>query len=239
LADENAQVIRLLGRGAWPLVWLDNQTYAYSEVDSEGEPQTLQLASLASGHTAAKSLFRWEMFDPPAEAQGDWQVTVATAIPQQDGWLMFQRHFFYGNIADTFLYNWQTQEIKPLPIDDPFGYPLFSPDGRWLVWQSRGTAASYLIDTETAALVQTYPNPAIVNNNTTHYFDWSADGQWLLRFEQGFMTLNAPTYEYTNVIPYPSGTQLCTSGGWIYNTVTTEPRVLEKPTLPQGTCCLR
>ncbi|MCB0037880.1 MAG: PD40 domain-containing protein, partial [Anaerolineales bacterium] len=189
--------------------------------------------------TAAEPLLNWADFPLPPQANGDWQVTVATAVPQQENWLLFQRHFYYGNIADSFLYNWQTQEVKPLAIDDPFGYPLFSPDGRWLVWQSRGTANSYLFNTETAEQVHTYPNPIGINNNNTHYFNWSADGQWLLRFDQGFMTLNAPTYEYTNIVPYPDGTQLCTSGGWIDSTPTAEPRVLEKPTLPQGTCCLR
>lgn len=239
LADAEAQILRSLGRGTWPLVWLDGQTYAYTDVDADGRPHTLQLATLDGPQTAVEPLLRWSDLPLPPQANGDWQVTVATVVPEQDKWLLFQRHFYYGNIADTFLYNWQTKEVKPLMIDDPFGYPLFSPDGRWLVWQSRGTAASYLFNIDTAEQVHTYPNPALVNNNNTHYFDWSADGEWLLRFDQGFMTLNAPAYKYAKIVPYPAGTQLCTSGGWIDSTPTAEPRVLEKSTRSQGTCCLR
>ncbi|MCB0033741.1 MAG: hypothetical protein KDE51_06975, partial [Anaerolineales bacterium] len=54
LADAQGQIIRPLGRGGWPLVWLDNQTYAYTEVNEEGTPQTLHLATLDGASTAAE-----------------------------------------------------------------------------------------------------------------------------------------------------------------------------------------
>jgi hypothetical protein len=78
-------------------------------------------------------------------------------------------------------------------------YPLrFSPDGQWLLLKSNGPRQYdfYLYHVEsgqerimTSNHMSAFPN-----------FDWSADGRWLLRLEQGFIHLSAPAEGYQTLL---------------------------------------
>ncbi len=105
------------------------------------------------------------------------------------------------------------QALNDLPVGDastltPTGYPPFSitSDGRWLTVirfdnPVTNTWVFYLIDTQTAetkVLTLSYPAyPA-----PFPFYDWSADSQWLLLVDNGFLRLVAPAHDYERTITH-------------------------------------
>ena len=103
--------------------------------------------------------------------------------------------------------------LDGLPVGDsstltPTGYPPFrlSPDGRWLMVVRfadpiTNTWALYLHnveDGETKTITfnyPTYPSPF-------PFYDWSADGNWLLLVDNGFLRLIAPDHDYERIITH-------------------------------------
>jgi hypothetical protein len=90
----------------------------------------------------------------------------------------------------------------------PTGYPpfLLSPDGRWLM-------ISELTEPQTNSW--TFQLHNIAQNSTNlltanfpayparyPFYDWTADGQWLLIVDDGFMRLVAPGHDYQRLVPY-------------------------------------
>jgi len=101
----------------------------------------------------------------------------------------------------------------------PTGYPPFgfSPDGRWLIasayqdppeegWRlfvhdlQRGETEEY------TAGYPTYPAQY-------PFYDWSADGNWLLVVDDGFLRLIAPAENYERLLPHPHDN--CLFSAWI------------------------
>lgn len=89
----------------------------------------------------------------------------------------------------------------------------FSPDGEWLTVKSTDRSGMmsqlhllHLATDQTIVLNSTYPSgyPG---------YDWSADSQWLLRTEMGFLHLYSPAFGYQRLVvhEYPS----CNFAAWI------------------------
>lgn len=115
-------------------------------------------------------------------------------------------------------------ELEDLPVGDshtltPTGYPPFvvSPDGRWLmvvrfVDSITNTWKLYLYNTESQEMktitfnYPVYPAPF-------PFYDWSADGNWLLLVDNGFLRLIAPDYDYERVITHEFAA--CRYPAWI------------------------
>ena len=103
--------------------------------------------------------------------------------------------------------------LDDLPIGDttfllPTGYPPFAitPDGRWLVIVQfldaiTNTWRLTLYDTQrdvTQSVTLNYPAyPA-----RFPFYDWSADGQWLVLVDNGYLRLVAPAYGYERVVAH-------------------------------------
>lgn len=114
--------------------------------------------------------------------------------------------------------------LDDLPVGDPTtltptGYPPFSitPDGRWLVVTRfadsiTNTWVLYLHDidqNETKVLTLNYPAyPA-----PFPFFDWSADNQWLVLVDNGFLRLVAPDYGYERIVTHDFAA--CRYPAWI------------------------
>lgn len=94
----------------------------------------------------------------------------------------------------------------------------FSPNGRWLTTTTNGyrhpARTLYLYDLLTGEL-QTLPAP-----NTLLRYDWSADGEWLLRSEEGYLSLYAPAHHYRRLIFHPY--EDCSFVAWV-NTSLSKP----------------
>jgi Tol biopolymer transport system component len=84
----------------------------------------------------------------------------------------------------------RVDEITLLTQADFPSFPEFSPDGRWLLFTSRGTIV-YVVDTTTGRTV-------IINQNGDQgtFSGWSADGQWLLQKHDDHLSLTAPAHDY-------------------------------------------
>ncbi|MCA9990690.1 MAG: hypothetical protein KDE29_06765, partial [Anaerolineales bacterium] len=109
----------------------------------------------------------------------------------------------------------------------PTGYPPFdiSPDGRWLLATMLHNPAG-----EATAYVATDPAGWTfflhdLDQGATHqftagyplypgqypYYDWSADGRWLLIGDDGYLRLVAPAYDYQRLLPHPYANCLFTA----------------------------
>ncbi len=114
--------------------------------------------------------------------------------------------------------------LDDLPVGDrsrltPTGYSPFTitPDGRWLtvvrfVDPVTSTWEVYIRDIErgeTQTRTLNYPDyPA-----PTPFYDWSADSNWLVLIDDGFLRLLAPTYNYERVITHEFAA--CRYPAWI------------------------
>lgn len=110
------------------------------------------------------------------------------------------------------------------PVGDPgtftpTGSPPFtiSSDGRWLAvvrFANPHTNAWEIslidLDTGLANTLNTYypPYPA-----QYPFLDWSADNQWLVLVDDGFLRLIAPAYDYERVVPHEY--RDCSYTGWV------------------------
>lgn len=103
--------------------------------------------------------------------------------------------------------------LDDLPVGNPAtltptGYPPFSitPDGRHLTVvrfadSVTNTWVLYVHDIvrgETRVITMNYP----VYPSPFPFYDWSADGNWLLLVDKGFLRLIAPDYEYERIITH-------------------------------------
>jgi hypothetical protein len=119
-----------------------------------------------------------------------------------------------------FSFDRQSKEIAlNLRFDDSYR-PVsfdFSPDGRWWTLSTHADPgvgpewALYLhhIESNRTRLLAFNPIPYV-----GHSYDWSADGQWLLKVDSGTISLIAPAHDYQELILInPS---MCTSAVWVH-----------------------
>lgn len=225
LGDEQGQNGVEVGRGIAPF-WLDNETYGYAHlVGSLTRPPAeivavsvitgevsvlLRLADLQAA-TPADINFDQLTIHAIARSPADASRLFIAMVPAQDegvieevGALIFDYDRQTGAASLLLRLDYHLGLFNPL---------LFSPDGHWLVVQSFARPKTawqlhlYGIATgETHVLTSSYifAFPG---------FDWSADGQWLLRVEGGFLHVLAPAYNYEQMIvhDFPG----CNFAAWI------------------------
>lgn len=163
----------------------------------------------------------------PTVAPPNLTISYITPSPIDPETLFVAAH--YPNVVTPKVYIFAVQ-ITPgsvqasliLEADEEFAsYFLpfqFSPNGRWLTTTTnsyRHPARSlYLYDLYTGEL-QVLPAP-----NTQLRYDWSADGEWLLRSEEGYLSLYAPAHYYRRLIFHPY--EECSYVAWV-NTSLSKP----------------
>jgi hypothetical protein len=201
LADAEGRILHDIGLGTAPF-WLDNSHYGYAHVAgnlnrlpaelmvtavSENQPQTwLQLAELASALPPAVRLSHLTIRAIVAAPSNPDQLFIATSVrPRRT------------NLRSLlFVYHQQTKQIELLYASAyslGFYKPLtFSSDGHWL------TAATFAhTNTLSDLFLYHIPSGHSQTFGSNHAFsaldyDWSANGQWLLRLENGFLHLIEP-----------------------------------------------
>jgi hypothetical protein len=136
------------------------------------------------------------------------QLIVDTAVPAQQTQVLFA----VDRVA---------QEIEPiLELDDRYGFIdfRFSPDGRWFTLTTYdrldpvdATWSVYLhnIEQQETTLLAFNPIPY-----PAHSYDWSDDGRWFLKVEDGFITLIAPDHDYYKMLFFDA--ELCNSAVWVH-----------------------
>ncbi len=124
-----------------------------------------------------------------------------------------------GGISAKVVLRLPTAPTDNPTTSSPTGSPPFtlSEDGRWLmaVRFTDPTSNSWevnLVDLTTGEI-------QVIKTNHPPYpaqfpfFDWSADGQWLVVVDDGYVRLLAPAYGYERVIPHEFGS--CRYTGWV------------------------
>ena len=194
--DGRGQALAMVGPGGTPF-WLDGQRYGYVRLNNQNETEIVTAANDGAARVWLQSsdllpaipsgerpedLYVWQVMPSPA-ANGQL-VLMATPTPADN---VGPYYFFLveGNRTGS-----RVDEITLLTQADFPSFPEFSPDGRWLLFTSRGTIV-YVVDTTTGRTV-------IINQNGDQgtFSGWSADGQWLLQKHDDHLSLTAPAHDY-------------------------------------------
>jgi len=225
LGNEQGQALRPAGRGVAPF-WLDDETYGYAHLAGSltRPPSEIVAASAVTGAlTILLPLADLQAAVPAgvefdrlsiraiAAAPADPDTLFIALAPAEDdqgetatGALIFSYHRRTGAVALRLQLDHYLSPFNPL---------LFSPDGRWLALQSFARpktlwqlhlheVATRQTRVLTSSYIFAFPG-----------FDWSADGRWLLRVEDGFLHVLAPAHDYEQMIvhDFPG----CNFAAWI------------------------
>jgi len=220
LGDSEGQFIRPIGSGSNPF-WIDNETLGYLRTDQDNAEVVVTtinddeplfrlaadelLQALAEEAQATDTLAIRQIMSQPTNPQ---LLVVDTAVPAQ--------HTQYIFTVDRL-----SHKIDMiLQLDDRYGFIdfRFSPDGRWFTLTTYdrldpvdATWSVYLHDMEQHQTTLLAFNPI---SYPTHSYDWSDDGQWFLKVEDGFITLLAPAYDYYKMLFFDA--ELCNSAVWVH-----------------------
>lgn len=200
LGDGQGQMERRLDQGAAPF-WLDETTAGWITADAvvtatppDGTPTPLLPLSRLQERVPAALAHLTLIWQGIAAAENGRSLFLLAALEPHDplrgvNGLLFQ----YDRVSDEVTLRWQ------VPHDVVPYYPLrFSPDGQWLLLKSNGPRQYhfylYHVESEQERIMTSNHMSAFPN------FDWSADGRWLLRLEQGFVHLSAPAEGYQTLL---------------------------------------
>ena len=225
LGDEHGQVETAVSTGTAPF-WIDNNRFGYIHLVGSLAAPPAEIV-MRSVHRPEKSeillsLPELAAYLPPDVALDDL-VIRGTATHQAHPGRLFLAAAFRQNVAAAseggfvFQFDMNTGELKlllTLSSDPGFYKPfVFSPDGRWLTIQSiAGSDAVWqllLLEAATGRTVVVASDFSILHPA----YDWSADGRWLLRIDDGFMQLIAPDFDYQEIIVHDH--VVCNFAAWI------------------------
>ena len=225
LGNEPGQALRAIGRGVAPF-WLDSETYGYAHLAGSltRSPSEIVAVSAATGEVTILLRLADLQAAVPAEVELDRLSIRAIVAAPADPDILFialAPSDDDGGEAEAgaliFSYNRRTGVVSlRLRLDhylSPFSPLLFSPDGRWLVLQSFARPKTlWQLHLHDVASGQTH---ALTSSYIFAFpgFDWSADGRWLLRVEEGFLHVLAPAHDYEQMIvhDFPG----CNFAAWI------------------------
>ncbi|GIK55878.1 MAG: hypothetical protein HND44_09600 [Chloroflexi bacterium] len=194
--------------------WLNTIQYGYVGDDdlilaTLAESVSPRRYSLAALKAALAHLQNWQVFATAVEPGGQavFMAVSYTAVPSGD------------LVSGTLLlrYDLAEETVEPLFAGaERFGpyHPLaFSPDGRWLNMQ---TYSSREFDWQLDILhldTGQHERYRSAQNIALPGYDWSADGRWLLRVDDGFVHVSAPAVGYDQLLMTPGGS--CDFVAWV------------------------
>lgn len=194
--DGWGQWLVMVGAGGNPF-WLNDRRYGYVRLN--GQRQTEVVTAVVNGGAARVWLRPPDLLAaiPPGERPDGlyvWQVALNPADNQRLAVVAMPTPA--DNVGPYFFFlargnrNWSgTEEVALLAQHNFPATPHFSPDGRWLLFTSRGAVVT-MHDTMTGRTVafDQYGEQGIFSG-------WSADGQWLLQKHDDHFSLIAPAYD--------------------------------------------
>ena len=216
-----------MGFGVAPF-WLDGKTAGYARAAGRLTGTNPGIFIVSLPESEPQMLLSLKALEPhlPEDVAVDNLLVRSIAPSPTDKDLLFILFAIYNpdegktNGGMLFSFQRQTGEITlrlQLPYNLPPYNPLsFSPDGRWLVLKtSARTGGDSNLYVHDIAANQTNLFPSTYPYGFPGY-DWSADGQWLLRVENGFLHLVAPAYNYHQFLvhDFPS----CKFAAWVQDT---------------------
>jgi hypothetical protein len=228
LGDSQGQPIKPLELGSNPF-WMDNETFGYLRTGADvvevvantinGDETLFQLTpevlltALPEGAPQTAALSIRQVMSHPANPH---LLFIDAAAPA----LQTQYVFAVDRLA-------QNIDLV-LQLDDRHGFIdfRFSPHGRWwtLITYNRldpvdATWAIHLHDIERRETTRLAFNPIPY---PAHSYDWSDDGRWFMKVEDGFITLLAPAYDYYKMLFFDAS--FCTSAVWVHERQSNQER---------------
>ncbi|HRQ36711.1 MAG TPA: hypothetical protein PLD25_02215 [Chloroflexota bacterium] len=197
--------------------WLNNILYGFTTAD------TIFIASLTEAQQPRRySLKPLEAAILAAQPGADWTIHTVAPEPGGQALLMAVSYTASGGeaqVSGTLLLRYVLADGRVELLfegAERFGLysPLtFSPDGRWLNLQSYGSQEFDwqldIIHLETGQHERYRSAQAVALPG----FDWSADGRWLLRLEDGFFHISAPASDYDQLLITNGAT--CDFAAWV------------------------
>ncbi len=219
LGDEQGQPQQVLAESGAAPFWLDETTPGWLTAEAvvvleasleADQPTTLLPLSRLQEHVPANVSHLALNWQGVAVAENGRYLFILAGLTPHDplrgvNGLLFQ----YDRVSDEVTLRWQ------VPHDVVPYYPLrFSPDGQWLLLKSNGPRQYhfYLYHIESGR------EQIMTSNHMSAFpnFDWSADGRWLLRLEQGFLHLSAPSEGYQTLLLHEFNQ--CQFAAWVGST---------------------
>ncbi len=217
LADGNQQPLADAGSGIFPF-WLDEETFGYARLDeSQDVPQpALYLGTVTQPETALWiEPDRWLSLLPATNHS--WMVAgLWTDNTTQERYLLLDLQ--QAGVAQhaLLLVDRHNDTITQLSgLNKAVTEAKFSPgegDGWLALVQLDSDAGKSLLTLYNLQQPQTMHRFSSPDNDLLNSFDWSADGQWLVRGEKDFTALFAPAYDYQQI--FVSETDLCIFAAW-------------------------
>lgn len=225
LGDEHGQVKTAVSTGAAPF-WIDNSRFGYIHLVGSlaRPPAEVVISSVSTPDEAEIALALPDLAAYlPRDISLDQLIIRGTATHPSHPNQLFLAATYHRNLESgqegSFIFQLDTKtgELK-LPLTLPYNLGLynpfvFSPDGRWLTIQSFAESKTerqlHLLEVSTGNAVAFHSGFLLLLPG----YDWSADGEWLLRIDNGFVQLIAPAYDYQEVVVHDNA--VCNFATWI------------------------
>lgn len=209
LADGAGVVRETLGEGYAPF-WLDEGTLGWARPRPSGGVDVVQRPLADTTHVPS-ILLSWEELAahlPPNYVSTPFMVWHIAPLPQNpDLLLLFFTADAVANVPEIawqgathlLLYEWRTHTWRKTVglLGKAWGVD-WSPDGRLLLLHATRGYNSVL-EMPTLAVRDSWEH-TIPPSTSPHSYLWSADSQWLLHLNNGFLTLTAPAYNYQHIV---------------------------------------
>jgi hypothetical protein len=230
LGDESGQPQAVWAQGYSPF-WLDNDTFAYIQQEGNGPMETAGSALIqVTGDPPSGIDLRHSRVVIQASSLGnaltnegpppDLTITLAAADPGQNGlWYIVASGNDDDGRENDYLFAVEGRSgINSLVVDlgdQQIAAPLYlneTGDTLSFLTFQRGSTTSggwqlWVVDLKTP----TGPQVIRTYQSESGYYDWSADGQWLLIAEDNLLRLTAPAYDYERRVTHNLG---CHTSGW-------------------------
>ncbi|MCB0033485.1 MAG: hypothetical protein KDE51_05690 [Anaerolineales bacterium] len=208
--------------GRWPYIWAADNTLIYRVFEERADVQSDLMAFSANAATPEIILTEAELTHlPTAASEAGWGLNDVIALPKQPHVLMFNLYELISDNAPQpyiVFYDWQSKELLgEIDLESQSYYQShLSPNGRWLLLDFYEAGdRDYIIDLTTYEVVQTLPGNVFQGDmGFNARYDWSADGNWLVRFQRGFALLYTPLTHEHYPIQYQDTSTYCLGGGW-------------------------
>lgn len=233
--DGEGQLLKKIGPGSSPF-WLDNETYGYIRpAPSDESGQEVVIASIENDDPQVLLTLEDLLERLPADRNPYRPLLgVAAGNPANPNLLSLQvADSRSGREEYIFLVHRSVDPAQGsdislrLQVDDaPVWGMWFSPDGRWLMLSSTEqsvngsrTWALYLhdIDRNQTTVYRSDISEFVLEETNLEVltgYDWSQDGQWLVKVGDGTIDLIAPAHDREERITHEFNTPTCPIVSW-------------------------
>ena len=229
--DGEGQSLKRIGTGFNPF-WLDNEIYGYVRpAASETSMREIVIASATTDEAQVLLTLEDLLETVPVDERPDQPSINYVAVNPSDANLLGIVVVDFTREPKSYIFLVQLSEDRSeardismrLQVDDALVWGLFfSPDGRWLMVSSserEGESRSWALHVHDINGSQT----KVFRSDITRFdrnplvftgYDWSSDGEWLIKINEGALDLIAPAHDYVQKITHDFPSPNCQILAW-------------------------